>query len=120
MFTMYVLDMAAAETIPFPRTDTFSSSQAENFWQMRNDATYTDFTIRTKDKSFQVNTNMFSFLLLHLVSVRTFGVRYDHTFFYTCKSPDQTRSQIKLAVRLVIAYEHFNLPPYIHAFESIH
>ena len=56
--TVYVLDMAAAEAIPFPRTDTFSSSQAENFWQMRNDGTYTDFTIHTKDKAFQVNIDI--------------------------------------------------------------
>ena len=26
----------------------------------------------------------------HLVSVRTFGVMYDHTFCKTCNSPDQT------------------------------
>ena len=55
IFPAFVSDMAAAEAFPFPRTDTFSSKQAENFWQMRNDGTYTDFTIHTNNKAFQVN-----------------------------------------------------------------
>ena len=63
--TVYTSDMAAAEAFPFPRTDTFSSKQAENFWQMRNDGTYTDFTILTKDKAFKVNTCNISVICVH-------------------------------------------------------
>ena len=47
--------MAAQEAIPFPRTDEFSLNQAENFWQMRDDATFTDFTILSGTRSFHVN-----------------------------------------------------------------
>ena len=50
-----ISDMAASEPYSFTRTEKFSTMQAENFWQMRNDGTYTDFTILTKDKTFQVN-----------------------------------------------------------------
>ena len=55
MFLLCILVMAAAEAIPYPRTDEFSSKQAENFWQMREDATYTDFSILTGKKSLHVN-----------------------------------------------------------------
>ena len=52
----YTSDMAASEAYSFARTAKFSTMQAENFWRMRNDGTYTDFTILTEDKTFQVNT----------------------------------------------------------------
>lgn len=47
--------MAAADAFNFPWTSTFSCKQAETFWQMKNERTYTDFTIHTRSKTFQVN-----------------------------------------------------------------
>ena len=49
-------------------------------------------------------------ICLIVVSVRTFGVMYDHTFFFACKSPDQNKAKNKWAVNHGIAYGHFNLP----------
>ena len=47
--------------------------------------------------------------LMTLVSVRTFGVIYRHTFFNLQITRSDIR-HIKWAVSLVIAYGHFNLP----------
>ena len=75
--------MAAAEAIPFSRTDEFSSKQAENFWQMREDATYTDFTILTGKKSLQVNillkyglTKGYKIIILNTLN----GIRLAYTY----------------------------------------
>ena len=45
-----------------------------------------------------------------LVSVRTFGVMYDHTFLNLQITRSGNRLHIKWVVSLVIAYGHFNLP----------
>ena len=47
-----------------------------------------------------------------LVSVRTFGVMYDHTFsrLFLQITRSDIRPQTKWVVSLVIAYDHFNLP----------
>ena len=42
--------------------------------------------------------------------LRTFGVMFILFFFLNFNSPYQTSGHIKLVVRLVIAYGHFNLP----------
>ena len=47
-----------------------------------------------------------------LVSVRTFGVMYDHTFYKQVQiSRSDIRPHMKWVVSLTIAYGHFNLPP---------
>ena len=45
-----------------------------------------------------------------LVSVRTFGVMYDHTFLNWQITRSDIWPHIKWAVSLVIAYGHFNFP----------
>ena len=42
-------------------------------------------------------------VLLHLVSIRTFGVMYDHSAI-TCKSADQISGHMNWAVSLVILH----------------
>ena len=46
-----------------------------------------------------------------MVSVRTFGVMYDHTFLNMQITRSDIRPYIKWAFSLVIIYGHFSLPP---------
>ena len=53
----------------------------------------------------------------HMVSVRTFGAMYDHTFSDLQIIKSDIRPQIKWAVNLVIACGHFNV---IQGFAWVH